>query len=120
MLGAYGFDCCRAVGARRDDLNVHVTLEKPLQPVQHDRMVIGEDDPNRHHAAPAIGTAISMRDPLFDDSIDISPPSDAARSRRLAGPRFIFASTPCSYRPSNGNPRPSSLTTMWTLPLSER
>ena len=48
---------------------------------------------------------------LFTDVVDSTvtlPPSEATRDRRLSGPAPISASAASSYRPRNGNPRPSS------------
>ena len=61
-----------AGAAAGDHREAHIAVEQPLQAVQHDRVVVGEDDADRH------GSRLSGR--------ERTPPAVARRRRRL--PQF--------------------------------
>ena len=61
---------------------------------------------------PGDGTWISRRAPRTLESMAVEPPSVATRWRRLRGPISRCRSSSSDSRPSNGNPCPSSATTI--------
>lgn len=105
-LGAY----LGAGAAAGDDLDVALEGEEFLEAVEHERVIVRNEDPHRHHCTPdeSSGIVICRCDPLLVDSSRRSPPSDAIRSRRLTGPRRATVSSDRLKWPKNGNPRPSS------------
>src|SRR5262249_58643898 len=109
-----------AVRAARDHAEVAVGLEEPLEPVEDDGVIVGDDQADGHGQARtrASGRRIASREPVSEEATTSAPPWAATRSRRLTGPMPLAWSVARSWRPWKAKPRPSSVTSIATSPAA--
>src|SRR5690242_4853371 len=109
-----------AVAGLRHYLDARQLVEERAHPGTHQRMVIGEQEPQRAHAPPPAASGKRARIVVprpGAESISKSPPARATRSCMLSSPWLA----PCAARrraAATSNPWPSSRTTSCNVPAA--